>query len=317
MKQFIRHLLVFILTCLLGACIVVFAERVILNKQNHFVLPLEKKYVFLGHSHAQAAYNDKLIDSALNLSSSGEAYFYTYIKLRKILESNSDQKVVFIEYANNNIFPVMNDWIWDDIHIQDRYKLYSAYANLNETKFLFSKNPKSTLVSNIKSLVNNVYYIFSLKNISVDQKMGGYESLIRDKTDSLLNALSTKTRQVTIDTAVSAANISYLKKMIDACQKKGVKVYLIRSPLHPQYEGFQNEAIFKEILRNQLQSAELLDFSCYPLLNSEFGDLEHTNYKGAKKYSLFINKLLKSGLLEKSSKQKFIDEQIAGERAVQ
>ena len=59
------------------------------------MLPDEKKYVFLGHSHAQAAYNDKLIDSAFNLASSGEAYFYTYVKLNKILEDNSDKKIIF------------------------------------------------------------------------------------------------------------------------------------------------------------------------------------------------------------------------------
>ena len=102
--------------------------------------------------------------------------------------------------------------------------------------------------------------------------------------------------------------------MIQACNRNGVRVYLIRSPLHPKYEGLQNETIYQEILHNELQPAELLDFRNYPLSNSEFGDLEHANYKGAKKYSLFINKLLKAGLLEKPAKQKFIDEQIADEK---
>ena len=317
MRQFTRHLLLFIVTCLLGAFAVVFIERMILNNQKHFVLPENKRYVFLGHSHAQAAYNDQLIDSALNLASSGEAYFYTYIKLDKILESNADKKVVFIEYANNNIFPEMNNWIWDDIHIQDRYKLYSPFTGIRDTRFLYSKNPKAALISNIKSIVNNVYYIFSLKNISVDQKMGGYEDLVRDKTDSLLGVLSRNPKQTISDTSFSEANVAYLKKMIQACNQKGVGVYLIRSPLHHQYEGLQNEKKFQEILHNELKPAELLDFRNYPLSNAEFGDLEHANYKGAKKYSLFINKLLKLGLLKKSSKQKFINEQIANEKGVQ
>jgi hypothetical protein len=310
MKLFIRYLLLFTFTCLLGSAIIICIETLVLNKQKIFVLPKEKKYIFLGHSHAQAAYNDKLIDSSLNLASAGEAYFYTYIKLKKILESNEDKKIIFIEYANNTIVGEMNNWIWDDVHIQYRYRLYSAYTHYDEMKLLYSKNPKSALVCNIKSMIDNVYYMFKLKNIAIDQKMGGYSDLVRDKTDSLLKALSKPHKEIVTDTTISDINIAYLKKIIETCRQKGVEIYLIRSPLHPQYEGLRNEAKFKEILNTTLQGVEFLDFRDFPLLNSEFGDLEHTNYRGAKKYSMFLNKLLKSGLMKKDQKQKFINEQI-------
>ena len=130
-----------------------------------------------------------LIDSALNLASSGEAYFYTYIKLNKILESNKNDKVVFIEYSNNNIVPEMDDWIWDDIHILERYKLYTAFIRKDELGLLISKNPKSTVLCNIRSIINNAFYILRPKNITTDSMMGGYIHLVRDKTDSLLKAV--------------------------------------------------------------------------------------------------------------------------------
>jgi len=314
MKLFIRNLILFAITSLIIFTGLVIAERMILNRQGRFRLSERDKYVILGHSHPQMDYDDKLIDSSLNLASSGEAYFYTYIKLNKILESNQDKKILFIEYTNNNIKPAMNNWIWDDIHILDKYKLYSAYTRYNETKLLYSKNPKTTILCNIKSVINNAYYIFNLKNITVEEKMGGYYHLVRDKTDSLLQALITNPPDSTLDTNFSYANVAYLKKIIDVCREKGIALYLIRSPLHPIYDAYRNEVKFREFLNNDLQGVEFLDFKNCSFTNEEFGDLEHLNYRGAKKYSLFFNRLLKSGLLEKQDKQKFIEEEIAKEK---
>ena len=286
----------------------------ILNKQGHFKLQQKEKYIFLGHSHAQMALNDSLIDSSINLASAGEAYFYTYIKLNKLLENNPERKVIFLEYSNNNIVTEMDNWIWDDIHILDRYRLYSAYTHFDEVRLLYSKNPKTTFLCNVKSMVNNIYYIFNLKNISVDNKMGGYIYLVRDKTDSLLQALSHNHEKTQVDSNISYTNIRYLKKIIDMCRERGVSVYLIRNPLHSKYDRLGNESRYQEILKNQLGSIELLDFKDYPLLNSDFGDLEHLNYRGAKKYSLFVNRLLKAGLLEKKDKEKFIRDQMTLEK---
>jgi hypothetical protein len=315
MKFFIRNMFLFGATCFLITGVMVFAERLLLNRQGHFVLPRGKKYIFLGHSHAQTAYNDMFIDSALNLASAGEAYFYTYIKLKKITENNKEKKIVFIEYSNNNILTEMDNWIWDDIHINYRYRLYSPYTDLSEMKVLYTKNPKVALICDIKSIVNNIYYIFNLKNIAVDQKMGGYIDLVRDKTDSLLHALSKNHKELLNDTNVSVTNIIYLKKMIDVCRQKGYSVYLIRTPLHPSYSGLANEEVFKKILSRDLGNVDFLDFKDYPLSNSDFGDLQHINFRGAKKYSIFFNKLLKQGLLSSNNKQEFINEQMAMEKA--
>ncbi|HEY1871200.1 MAG TPA: hypothetical protein VGG71_09085 [Chitinophagaceae bacterium] len=313
MRQFIRNLLLFFISFLALVLVIILFETIIINHQGKFRLEGKEKYIFLGHSHAQMAYDDKIIDSALNQASSGEAYFYTYIKLKKILENNSDRKVVFVEYSNNNIVREMNDWIWDDIHILERYKLYTAYIPGKEFEFLVSKNPKSTLLCQIRSVINNAYYILRPKNIKADSMMGGYVYLVRDKTDSLLKASAGGTKKNT-DTGVSYENIRYLKKIIDLCKIYGVQVYLIRSPLHPKYDGFANERDFEKLLHNDLNGAEFLDFKDYPLPDSDYGDLEHVNYRGAKKYSVFFNSLIKKGLLQQTDKQKFIDEQMAFER---
>jgi hypothetical protein len=313
MKQFVRNLFLFATACLVLSLIIILTEHGIINRQGRFKLSNVKKYIFLGHSHAQMAYDDKIIDSSINQSSSGEAYFYTYIKLNKILESNREKKIVFIEYSNNNIVPEMNDWIWDDMHVLDRYKLYTAYTHFDELRLLLVKNPRATLLCNIKSMINNIYYILHPKNISTDSMMGGYVYLIRDKTDSLLKARLKNPIKTALDTNISNTNIRYLKKIIELCHKNGVPVYLVRSPLHPMYEGLGNEEKLKELLRSELKGTEFLDFKNFPLKDSDYGDLEHVNYKGAKKYSVFFNKLLEGGLLDSIDKQKYINDQMSVE----
>src|SRR5450755_162919 len=314
MKLFIRNLLFFTFACVFCGLIIILTERLIMNHQGRFKVAKEQKYIFLGHSHAQMAYNDRLIDSSINQACSGEAYFYTYIKLNKMLENNADIKAVFVEYSNNNILPEMNNWIWDDIHVFDRYKLYTAYIHLNELKVLAANNPKATLLCNIKSIVNNIYYILYPKNIRADSMLGGYIYLIRDKTDSILQANVKNPVKSVPDTGISVMNVNYLGKIIDVCRKKGIPVYLVRSPLHPKYPGLENEMIFRKLLKEELAGAEFMDFKDYPLMDSDYGDLEHVNYRGARKYSLFFNRLLKEGLLDKKDKQKFINEQMNAEQ---
>jgi hypothetical protein len=279
-----------------------------------FKLSMGVKYIFMGHSHPQMDYNDKLIDSSVNLASSGEAYFYTYIKLKKILESNSDKKIVFVEFSNNNIISQMNKWIWNDIYIYDRYRLYWSYTPNTERKLLYTKNPEASILCDIKSVVTNVYYIFSLKNIAKDERMGGYLHLERDKTDSLLQASLIYARNKRPDMSISPVNLMYLRKIIQICKDNGTKVILIRSPLHPVYDEFKNESRYEEVLNSQFNDVEFLDLKNFPMINSDYGDLEHLNYRGAKKYSLFFNKLLKEGLLDSADKQKFINDQMALEK---
>jgi hypothetical protein len=314
MRLFIRNLILFTITCLIAFAVIVTIEKTILDNRGRFKLPGNVKYIFLGHSHPQMDYNDKLIDSSINLASSGEAYFYTYIKLKKILESNNDKKIVFIEFSNNNIISQMDKWIWNDVYIYDRYRLYWPYTPNMERRVLYAKNPEASILCDIKSIVTNVYYIFSLKNIAKDGRMGGYLYLDRDKTDSLIKANLLYSKRKPPDTSLSPINLMYLRKIIEICGAKGVKIILVRSPLHQIYDEFKNEFKYMEVLNKEFSDVEFIDLRNFPLLNSDYGDLEHLNYRGAKKYSLFFNELLKKGLLQSVNKQKFINDQMALEK---
>src|SRR5690606_33903458 len=104
-------------------------------------------------------------------------------------------------------------------------------------------------------------------------------------------------------------NLRYLDKIIAFCKQNNVEAILIRSPLHKDY-NFDNETVFQNMLKTKYHQLDFLDFSEFPLSDDEFGDILHLNHKGAKKYSLWFDGLLKKELFQKTHKQKFIDKEI-------
>ena len=306
MRKFIFKSVFFIgLTSAIIGCGVLFTNIYVTEKAE-FNLNQNSKYIILGHSHSECAYNDSLINDFSNLSQSGESYFYTYQKLKMILGQNIHIKAVFIELSNNQIIDQMNEWIWGDKYLSHYYSTYSPFMTLADNKLIAEHNIFGLLNVLPVSFKNNFLNIFT-NNLNYSNKIGSYNYLVRDKTDSLLSADDYLKDSIDYQKGVSIRNIEYLDKIIDYCLKSGKKVYLLRSPLHPKYVGYKNESIFKGIISSKYSKIDFFDFSKFPLLNSEFGDLDHLNYRGAKIYSIWFNKLIVEGLLTQKNKQDFID----------
>lgn len=304
MKTFIKNVIAFIFLLLVLILLIDLSTTSIINKRAIFKFESKPKYLVMGHSHPECSFNDSIVYKLKNVACSAEPYYYTYFKLKKILEQNSSIETIFIEYTNNQINTEMDDWTWDTEHITSNYVNYSPFIPLNNQFILLLNNPKGFF--NAFSYSNKLKLIATLKSdYDYTNKVGGYLYLVRNKTDSILKNTPKFDRENPIK--VSENNISYLEKTIKLIKKHKKNVFLIRSPQHPKSTEYQNERIYKDILSNRLNDVEYLDFSNLPLSNSEFGDLEHLNHKGAKKFSIWFNKLLKDGLLLKANKQEFID----------
>ena len=313
MKAFVKKTILFLLI-LLGTVILIEASTCFLvNKNADFKLIGNPKYVVAGHSHPECAFNDSLISNFKNISRSGESYFYTYIKVKKILEQNNSIETVFIEYTNNQIIPEMDNWTWDEEFISDRYTKYSSFMSFNDHTLLIQNAPRAYLNGFLLSNTVKLSMVMS-NDYDYTNKIGGYMYLVRDKTDSILSNSSKTTSKIEVNAnmsnRISETNLLYLGKTIELIKKYGKKVILIRSPQHPKYTGYENEVAYKEILSNRFGNVAYLDFSKFPVSNSDFGDLQHLNHKGAKLFSIWFDELIKSGLLLKNNKQEFINEKI-------
>lgn len=308
MRQFIQLSITFLIVLFTLIFVSVDLSEYVVNKNSDFKLSNNTKYLVLGHSHPECAFNDSLIENFKNISQSGESYYYTYFKAKKIIEQNPSIETVFIEFTNNQINESMNSWIWKEKYMNYRYPRYSPFMNFTDKMVLAKNNLSGYLNSTSLSLKENSSRIIN-QNFNFSNSIGGYLYLVRDKTDSLVNNIK-KGYFLPENFRISENNLEYLNKIIELCEEHGKKVILIRSPQHSKYSGYSNENIYQEIRNNLFPQIEYLDFSKFPLDNSEFGDLEHLNHKGAKIFSIWFAQLLNMEILEKSNKQEFINEEI-------
>ena len=283
---------------------VISISRHYLDKKGNFKIKKNTVAVIFGHSHPECAFNDSLINNFANYAQSGESYFYTYFKVKKILDQNHNLKTIFLEFSNDQLDYERDSTIWADKYISNRVPIYFPFMKFNDFKFLFSHNP-SGFLNSVSLYIKDNFKRIGGKNLNYTNHIGGYKYLERDKTDSLLNTTSTLPNEK--NNKVSKYSIPYLDRVLQLCKSHNIKVYLVRSPMHPASPELKNEKLYLQILQTHFSEIEFLDFKNFPLLASEFGDLEHLNYRGAKRFSYWFNNLLRQGLLEKAGKQQFID----------
>jgi hypothetical protein len=312
LKLFILQTLVLFilfLICIFG--ISLFSSNLI---RRDAVIGIDKECesVIFGHSHSECAYNDSLIKNFKNLALSGDSYFYSFYRTKLVLSQNLNIKTVFIEFTNNQIAKSMDEWIFgkEGFERKTAFPEISSFLSNTDTYWLFSKSPIEFINSFALSLNIKLSRLYT-GNYNFNNAIGGYNFLVRNKTDSLV-ANAQSENQIIENAAVetSVYNLKYLRLMIDFCKEKGTKVILVRSPVHKLWGSLKNEKQYQVIRQLNFRDCEFIDFADFPLKNSEFGDLSHLNYKGARKFSFWFNQLLENELLNKSNKQAYIDAEI-------
>lgn len=311
MRKFIIRILVFSLFSLVLLSVVVIASNVFINKDSNFSIDKKIKYIVLGHSHPEGAFNDSLISNTKNFARGGEHYFYTYLKAKKLIESNSNIEVIFLELTNNQISLDMESWIKDSQKNIVNIPIYAPVMDEEDHYFISRKNPYAYFKSQEVVIKNNLNFIlYNKNNILLQRDWGGFYGNPRQRVDSIIssNKENLKSRKSKIE--VSNTCIDFIDKIEAVCKKKDVKLFLVRSPQHSKYPFNQNDKILQEIIQTRYPKLYFLDFNDFYLLNEEYSDLEHLNYKGAKKFSLFFNSLLSDGLIDNSNPEQMVKDRM-------
>lgn len=311
MKKFLIQISLFSFCLLSVFILIIILSNKIIDSKKIFNLPNKINYLVLGHSHPEGAFNDSLIANTKNLAQSGELYFYTYLKIQKILTDNKQIKTVFLEFTNNEIISDMEKWTKSDEQIVYRIPKYAPIMDVEDYNYIVPKNTMAFIKSLPIVFRNNVNtIIFKYDDFVASNDWGKYYYNKRQHLDFLLKV--EKQKSIKNDfSKFNDVNLFYLDKILNFCKTNDVKIYLIRSPFHKQEPVYMaNENKFAEILKTKYINQTFLDFKDFPLLNDEYGDLDHLNYKGARKFSIFFNELLKNGLLEKTNKQQFINQEM-------
>lgn len=307
MKKYLKYISLFTIL-FVGTLLLIDGGLSYVDRNNcNFKFSENIKYLIIGHSHPECAFNEEFVPDLKNMSHSGESYFYTYFKIKQVLDQNPDVEVVFIEYTNNQIEIERDEWIWGNRFINKRYPIYSSFMGFSD-KFLLFKNNQGDFINAYSLSIKKRYARMVDGDFDYLNLSGGYRYLDVNEIDSLIkNTDSIETSVSEQNGDISLDNLLYLDLIIEDCVKKNKEVFLIRSPQHEKYNGTYNEAEYQSILRERYVNIPFLDFSTFPLLNADYADLEHLNFKGARKFSLWFADLIDSGLLNAPNKQELIE----------
>lgn len=299
MTDFLKRLTLFVLLVsslvalliLVSDCAVRSRKPVILKVDDHI------KYVFSGNSHVECSVNDRLIDNSINIATSGEAYLYSYSKIKSLLEYNNQIKTVFIGCTYGDLHKSLEEkWLFEDMGVVEFVKKYNYILNSAEKSLIFKHNPKAYIRGVTKSVILNFVAFFRslIPEDSVNSRLinyGGYKHLVRDKLQQDIQLNLTYEQEPFV---VSPIQEKYLIMLSELCREKSVRLILLDTPKFPlYYENLSQEMRQSYIsLREKLQIDTLLEFSDMVLPDSCYADITHLNYKGAKVFSLYLNDLL-------------------------
>ena len=257
----------------------------------HF--PFEQKNVhtlILGDSHTQCGINDVLLPHSLNLSESADTYFYSYVKLKRMLKANPQIDTLILGYANFNITDNQDHWLRSENINSFKLPIYFFLFDQDDFNDFIKINPTQLLEFSgtiFKRNFSHMYRIFNKEEID-KFGIGGFLALdkqMENKEKSVNNInINTTWKQSEID-------LLYLKKINDFCKTKKVKLILIATPTqdHPVSNHNRKQVAF---WNSQLKEASYLDFSGYPLKNDSFADNSHLNAKGAAHFTKYLKQVI-------------------------
>lgn len=307
MKKFLVNTCTFILCFIVILCLIIFVNRYC----SVFKIENTKQIVLIGDSHSECAFDDSVVNGLANYSQMGESYFYSYFKIKKLIDQNPNLNTLLIEISNTQIDKNTDRRIWGDKYLPFKLPIYGSFMDVESLGLLLENNSKGFKASIFPLLKNNTKMLF--KGVNYTNDIGGYHYLTTTINDSIAEYDA-----IAIDTVSEKGNskenfdsriyeLDYLRKIIEYGESRGLTVFLVRSPLHSKYEGFVNESDFIKKIKTEFSTVEFLDFAYFPLSDEHFADVGHLNYKGARVFSKWFDNLVERGLLTNVNKQNFIN----------
>lgn len=312
MKQFLFKTAFFLVGFVLLVLLFSFASKKYVEAHATFTIKPSTTNIIIGHSQPECGLNDSLIINTENFSQGGESYFYTYLKVKKLLVVNEKIENVFISFSNNQIAVEMDKWTYGDKYIINYYPKYSFMMDHTDYKLLLKNNYLAVVRADFKATITNTKFIMAKdKSYLKDRNWGGYLKIEWNKVDSLMKKNYLNKFEKKQFTKISNTNIYYLQKIIDLCTSKKVGVVFFRTPIHDGLFQIQNEFLFDKVRLENFKSVVFLDFIHFPITKNGFADFSHLNYKGATAFSKFFNALLQKDVFHSKNAQQIIDNEIS------
>jgi len=190
MKTILLKLLLFaIIVASIVAGLILSSDYVINKRKDYFLKTSpDTHFVFAGNSTVECAVDDRLISHSINIAQAGEAYLYSYAKIKALLENNENIRTVFISYSYADLLIEKEEtWLLSDYFMVEKVQYYNYILERPEKCFLAESNPDTYFRGVVKSIVKSLETV--MKSFGTNgyknsiPNYGGYKRLERDKLD--------------------------------------------------------------------------------------------------------------------------------------
>jgi len=283
MKKLINRTLLFLTISAIFSLLLGFLSVVITNKTFNFEFKKYQNILIVGNSHTECSISDKILSNSVNISQSASSYFYSYIKVREFVKRNPTIDTVIISFSDNDLFSEKEKWLSSTEKIRNKMTRMIFLFNTEDYLTLFCSNPITT---SLQSFI--VYSDFYNLYIHRRSFIGGYNQFNKNKIKESILEFNQDTPK--IDYKIALTELKYLLKIYELCEKEGIHLILLNSPVHPVLQS--HFSLIKDrnykIASEKMANATYLDHSSFKLNNSMFADLSHLNGTGSISYSLFL-----------------------------
>jgi hypothetical protein len=284
MKKFITNLFFFSIPMVLFLLFTVVFYLIELQKVELKINFIAKYDIILMGDSQMQRINPKLFhNKTYNFASSGEHYYFTYNKIKKLINAkNHKVKQIILGVSAHSFAPVYNRLI-DSKYIegQSSFSRYLYFLNVNNDDFintsdLFDKN--------------------SVKAIFDGPDWGGYyQSEFKNPNTSTINSIFTIHYSKQSNENVLAQKQAYYLAQIDSiCHKHKIKLTLVSLPYHHLYQSKINILYSNKLnmVVNDLKNHHYISYLNYKINPELMSDGVHLNKKGAEQFTKSISKAM-------------------------
>ena len=259
-----------------------------------FKTPQTNRIPFLGDSTGKATINPKIATRYENYSQGGEAYLFTYFKLKQLIKT---QKVdtVLINFSPSNL--INNEFESASSEWRERYL---PLVDAEGQKDLFFANPNIYIKSWI-GLGKEGFHL--LKNDTIS--FGGYTANIKNYDENYYKPKE--------ETYIPIYQTKYLDKIVKICKEQKIHLVFVNLPkyIHDKNYPKYNRKEFLEFYYKNYSNIDFIDISDFNFSQKwggneqdYFADIAHTSDKGRQAFSEFLSKTSLSELLKSNYNKK-------------
>jgi len=293
MKKFLHRMAVFGALLLALLCLSYVGNRCLL-RGSVFRLAPSQDLLILGDSHAMTALDPERIPGAVNVAQDAEPLVATYFKCRFILDRNPGVRGVILGISYNSL-AAYNDRKFAEepwaTAMFERYYPVLDFRGLDDVAVARDVYNNSWLRHSV--LVNPEAWKSWVRQRTGSRKVrhpyiGRFQTFTRSRleTGALEDAIRRHYGAAAGNAEVSAVAGAYLRRIAALTGNRGVRLYLVILPVHPDYAARVPEAV-RHGLRTLTadlaggQDVTLIDFRSEVFPDTYFADHDHLNRKGA------------------------------------